>query len=185
MEDELTPELEQLRERIVRSIVATLGPMLAPHAKDRLYVVALTTDSDATTVRLTAHTEEALAELIGDDPDADSTYRWWPDEWEIVDDDVVPDDGVAPLVDRSAEVAAAAAGDGDRWTEQVRVMLDGALGDPRVAARLAEINSGWRPVRFVTDTDGAMDRTVRSIDTLNTADAPLAADARAYFAEDF
>jgi hypothetical protein len=76
-----------------------------------------------------------------------------------------------------------AAPDHDQWLVQAREMLDQALADPRVTKRLAELNPDWKPVFFVTDTDGDLDRTVASIDALN-ADSRQAAAARAYFAEE-
>ncbi|MEU8804275.1 DUF4303 domain-containing protein [Spirillospora sp. NPDC048819] len=182
-------DLSALQERITLSIVSASDQMLGSRAAERLYVVALTTDSDVMTVSLAAHTEEGLAALLAgpgdeDDPDWTEYFRWWPDEWRIGDDGV-PAAGAGPLVARSRELADAmeAAHDHAQWRTRARAMLDRALGDVRVAAALAAIDPGWRPVLFVTDTDGDMRPTVHSIDVLNAGHASPAfvASARAFF----
>ncbi|MFM9368569.1 DUF4303 domain-containing protein [Streptomyces sp. Da 82-17] len=205
--------MSALQERIVASLCATVGPLLRGRAAEELYALALTTDSDVVTLRLVAHTEEALAALLahagvgaadeGGDDDADH-YRWWPDEWAEVpgasDDFVTPEGGVESTGDLCDALYAAHASLGERddededdvlhdaWCARARAVLDGALGDPRVRAALAGINPAWRPVLFVTDTDGDMRETVHSIDTLNSvhpAPAPaLVASARSYFDQD-
>ncbi|MFD0855053.1 hypothetical protein ACFQ07_22620 [Actinomadura adrarensis] len=74
----------------------------------------------------------------------------------------------------------------DEWRTQARAALEGALGDPRVHAGAGKINPAWRPVLFVTDTDGDMNATVHSIDVLNERHPTpsLVASARAYFNAD-
>ncbi|MDQ0983016.1 DUF4303 domain-containing protein [Streptomyces sp. V2I9] len=183
-----------LRERIVMSLCATVGPMLRGRTAEDLYALAITTDSDIVTLRLVAHTEEALQALLleggeGAAEDADH-YRWWPDEWRISDDGVTPENGSESTVDL-CKVMFAASGDvsghgpdaHEQWRERARAMLENALGDPRVRARLAEVEPAWRPVLFVTDTDGDMRPTVRSIDVLNAGhpNSALVASAREYF----
>ncbi|MFD0855052.1 DUF4303 domain-containing protein [Actinomadura adrarensis] len=84
-------EMSALQERVVASLCATVGPMLKERASVELYALAITTDRDVVTLRVVAHTEEALRTLLeGDEEDADH-YRWWPDEWGISDDDVTPE----------------------------------------------------------------------------------------------
>ncbi|MFG2088479.1 MULTISPECIES: DUF4303 domain-containing protein [unclassified Spirillospora] len=189
MGDDRVSGLSALQERISLSIVSALDPMLGARAAERLYVVALTTDGDVMTVRLTAHTEEALAVLLadsgeGDDLDWTEYCRWWPDEWRTGDGGV-PAGDAGSLVTRSRELADAkdAAHDHAQWRTHARAMLVRALGDVRVAAAITAINPGWRPVLFVTDTDGDMRPTVHSIDVLNAGHASpaLVTAARAFF----
>ncbi|MDN7122103.1 DUF4303 domain-containing protein [Nocardioides sp. ChNu-153] len=78
-------DLDALRDRLVTSIVATLGPLLAPYDGERVYAVALLTDSDVSTVGLAAHGEGALARLVAaqsaadrDDEGMRAHLRWWP-----------------------------------------------------------------------------------------------------------
>ncbi|KUN85284.1 hypothetical protein AQJ66_14075 [Streptomyces bungoensis] len=178
-----------MRERIVTSVCATLSPMLKAHASEELYALAITTDSDVVTLRLVAHTEEALGTLLEEndvtaDEEADH-YRWWPDEWRISDDDVSPENGVESTADISeAMLAASDARADDPYTRRdlARAALEGALGDPRVRAGIAEVNPGWHPVLFVADTDGDTRPTARSIDDLNQGhpDPALIASARGY-----
>ncbi|MDI3405554.1 DUF4303 domain-containing protein [Streptomyces cavernicola] len=191
--------MSALQERIVASLCATVGPMLRGRASEELYALALTTDSDVVTLRLVAHTEQALTALLenaednAEDSAADADYyRWWPDEWADLDDDVTPDDGVESTGDLCEALYEAHASLGeddalhDEWCLRARAALDGALGDARVLAAVREANPVWRPVLFVTDTDGDMRETVHSIDLLNGAhpDPALVASARAYFDQD-
>jgi hypothetical protein len=188
-----TTAMTALRERIVTSLRATVGPMLRDRAAEHLYALAVTTDSDVVTLRLVAHTEEALAALLAGSEDAAEDadhYRWWPDEWGISDEGVTPQDGVEPTtgICRALFEASDALGDDrslhGKWRERARAVLEDALGDPRVRAGVADVNPAWCPVLFVTDTDGDMRPTVRSIDALNDGhpDPALVASARAYFA---
>ncbi|MFW6772889.1 DUF4303 domain-containing protein [Nocardioides sp. CPCC 205120] len=185
-------DLDALLERLVTSIAATLGPLLAPYAGEQVYAVALLTDSDVTTVGLTAHSEEALARLVAalpgedrDDPGMRTHLRWWPDEWGDGDLGVVPEGGAEPLARVSDALARAAdaAPDHARWRSTGRTLLDAALGDARVRARHAEVAPGSAPVLLVTDTDGAAGPTVASLDALDRdhPEPALVAAARAYF----
>jgi len=177
----MMPDMEELRERIVASLAATAGLMLRPLADQALYVVAVTTDSDCISLRLLAHTEEALAALTGREDDPDT--RWWPDEWEISDDDITPDDGVESTVQLSRTLYGTLDEDDPDWPDRARDLFDSALGDPQVRDAIAGVNPDWRPVRFVTDTDGDLARTVASLESLNP-DHPnpdLVAAAVAYF----
>lgn len=178
----MVPDLDALRERLVASLVATVAPMLAPVAHESLYVMALTTDSDCITVRLVAHTEEALDLITGgeDDPDV----RWWPDEWAIANDDVTPDGGH----ESTAQIAGSLYEMVDEldpdWPAAAREVFDAALGDLRVRRAIAGVNPSWDPVLFVTDTDGDLARTVVSLVELNREhpDRHLVDAAVAYFA---
>lgn len=175
-------DLDELRERIVASLAATAGPVLRPLADQSLYVVAVTTDSDCITLRLLAHTEEALEERTGGEDDP--YVRWWPDEWEISDDDITPDDGVESTVKISRTLYGTLDDEEDPdWPDRARDLFDSALGDPRVREAIARVNPSWRPVLFVTDTDGDLSRTVASLEPLNRdhTDADLVAAAVAYF----
>ncbi|MET7641378.1 DUF4303 domain-containing protein [Streptomyces sp. NPDC005438] len=182
-----SPEVSELRERLVRSLVATLGPVLSAHRDEELYALALTTDSDVITVRLAAHTEEALASM-GVAPEDLDHFRWWPDEWGISDEGVVPENGVESLVALSEELfdRHAAFPDHQLWVRQAREVLDQALGDERVRARLSAMNADWHPVLFVVDTDGDPGPTVRGIEVLNPGHPhpERVAAARRHFAED-
>lgn len=175
-------DLDDLRERLALSLVGTLGPALRARAGERVYVAALTTDSDLVTVDLALHTEEALAHLTADSPqDHLAHYRWWPDEWAGTTDDLEPDGGAESLVALSRALwdASDEAPDHDAWRRSAHAVLEGALGDARVRAVLA----GHAPVLFVADTDGGPERTAASVATLNAAhpDPALVAAARTYF----
>lgn len=186
-----TVDMPALRERIVASICATIGPMLEGRASEELYAVALTTDSDVVTVTLLAHTEEALQVLVeADDAYADG-YRWWPDEWAVTDDQGAAEPGVESMVQISRDMFDThdSLGDDDEahgeWCLRARATLEDALGDHRVRASIADINPAWHPVLFVTDTDGNAHLTVRSIDLLNDGhpNPDLVASARDFFDE--
>ncbi|MFV2116111.1 DUF4303 domain-containing protein [Micromonospora sp. LOL_025] len=186
-----TVDMPALHERIVTSICATIRPMLERRASEELYAVALTTDSDVITVNLLAHTEEALDALVkADDAYADG-YRWWPDEWAVADDHGTPGHGVESLVQISRDMfdTHLSLGDDDEaygeWRVRARATLEAALGDHRVRAGIAVVNSAWHPVLFVTDTDGNAHLTVRSIDLLNAGhpNPDLVASARDFFDE--
>jgi hypothetical protein len=174
-------DLDDLRERIVVSLAGTAAPMLRPLADQALYVVAVTTDSDCITLRLLAHTEEALDLLTGGEDDPDT--RWWPDEWEVADDDVVPDHGAESTSEISRTLFGTLDDDDPTWPDRARDLFDSALGDARVREAIAGVNPTWQPVMFVTDTDGDLARTVVSLESLNR-DHPnpdLVAAAVAYF----
>ncbi|MEW2376977.1 DUF4303 domain-containing protein [Micromonospora sp. NPDC047812] len=186
-----TVDMPALHERIVASICATIRPMLERRASEELYAVALTTDSDVITVNLLAHTEEALDALVkADDAYADG-YRWWPDEWAVADDQTTPEHGVESMVQISRDMfdTHLSLGDDDEahdeWCVRARATLEAALGDHRVRASIAGVNSTWHPVLFVTDTDGNAHLTVRSIDLLNDGhpNPDLVASARDFFDE--
>ncbi|MEU4779683.1 DUF4303 domain-containing protein [Micromonospora sp. NPDC023633] len=186
-----TVDMPALRERIVASVCATIGPMLERRASEELYAVALTTDSDVITVNLLAHTEEALKVLVEADDSYADGYRWWPDEWVVADDDGTPGHGVESMVQISRDMFDTHLSLGDdaeahgEWCVRARATLEEALGDPRVRASIADVNPAWHPVLFVTDTDGNSHLTVRSIDLLND-DHPnpgLVASARDFFDE--
>ena len=174
-------DMDELRERIVASLAATAGPLLRPLADQVLYVMAVTTDSDCITLRLLAHTEEALEERTGGEED--SYVRWWPDEWDISDDGITPDDGVESTGTIGRTLYGTLDDDDPTWPDRARDLFDSALGDPRVRAAIARVNPAWRPVLFVTDTDGDLARTVACLESLNR-DHPnpdLLASAVAYF----
>lgn len=184
-------EIDTWRERIVSSVCATLSPMLRARASEELYALAITTDSDVVTLRLVAHTEEALGTLLEENDvtaeDEADHYRWWPDEWRISDDDVSPENRVESTADISDVMfqASAALAD-DTWRDRARAALESALGDPHVRTCIAKVNPGWHPVLFVTDTDGDTRPTARSIDDLNQRhpDPALVTSARRYFDHD-
>lgn len=176
-------DLDDLRERLVLSLLGTLGPALRARTGERVYAAALTTDSDLVTVDLALHTEEALVRLTAGTPDDDAAhYRWWPDERASTSDGVVPDDGAETLaaLSRALWDASDEAPDHDVWRRTARAALEGALGAARVRARLAPHS----PVLFVTDTDGYPERTAASVTALNAdhPDPALVDSARAYFA---
>lgn len=177
---------DDLREQLVAGILRDLGPALRALAGERLYVVAVTTDSDVMTARLVAHTDEAWQRLVHrqgatDAPEHRTFLRWWPDEWDAPADEPAPDDLVAGS--RALAAAKDAAPDHDAWREHGRAVLDAALGDRRVRARIARHAPPSTPVLLVTDTDGPMRPTVTSIDRLNVGhpDPGLVAEARAWF----
>ncbi|MEH0970131.1 DUF4303 domain-containing protein [Micromonospora sp. CPCC 205546] len=186
-----TVDMPALHERIVANICATIGPTLKRRASEKLYAVALTTDSDVITVNLVTHTEEALDVLTkADDAYADG-YRWWPDEWAVADDHGAPEHGVESMTHISRDMYDTHLALGDdheahgEWCVRARATLEDALGDPRVRASIADVNPAWHPVLFVTDTDGNAHLTVRSIDLLNDGhpNPDLVASARDFFDE--
>ncbi|MFI6821304.1 DUF4303 domain-containing protein [Micromonospora sp. NPDC050187] len=184
-------DMPALRERIVANICATIGPMLERRASEELYAVALTTDSDVVTVSLMAHTEEALKVLVEADDEYADGYRWWPDEWVVTNDGGTPEHGVESMVQISRDMfdthLALGGDDGahGEWCVRARATLEDALGDHRVRTSIANVNSSWHPVLFVTDTDGNAHLTVRSIDLLNDGhpNPDLVASARDFFDE--
>ncbi|MBO1029731.1 DUF4303 domain-containing protein [Tessaracoccus sp. SD287] len=183
-------ELRDLYERMVACFVATIPPMLASHADEDLYALAVTTDSDVTTCRLLAHTEEALAAIpeVDDEPEY---YRWWPDEWSIHDWEVDPESGAETTTDLSRDLfdlertATASGIMVNDWHKAARDILQAALGHELVAQSVTNINPDWAPVLFVADTDGDQQPTLDSIDQLNAEhpDPELVAAARTFFAE--
>ncbi len=180
--------MDDLRERLVAALVASLPPMLEPWRGQDLYVLALTTDSDIITVRLAAHTDEQWRALSGGEDDAEIVrlYRWWPDEWAVEDDVAVP-----PGAETTGDICDAMyAGCRDQpidvWRAAAWRMLVDALGDPRVLATVQAIEPAWHPVRFVTDTDGDNRPAAQSILTLNAGHPrpALVAEAHAFFLEE-
>lgn len=180
--------MDALRERLVAALVASLPPLLEPWRGQDLYALALTTDSDVVTVRLAAHTEEQWLDLVGSEDDAETIrlYRWWPDEWAVEDDSVLP-----PGAETTGDISDALyARHRDQRIEAWRAaawrMLVDALGDPRILATVQAIEPAWHPVRFVTDTDGDDRPAAESILALNPGHPrpALVAEAHAFFLDE-
>ncbi|MGA4668385.1 DUF4303 domain-containing protein [Propionibacteriaceae bacterium Y1923] len=186
--DVVHAELRDLHERLVACLVATVPPMLEGHADEELYALALVTDSDVITCRLSAQTEQLLA-AVPDYDDEPEYYRWWPEEWSIHDDECDPVSGGESSVElsrvlfeleRQATASGMVVGD---WRNAAREVLHSALGHEQVAQALTDINPLWAPVLFVMDSDGDQWPTVTSIDELND-DHPrpeLVAEVRQYY----
>ncbi|OWR32339.1 hypothetical protein CDO73_01650 [Saccharibacillus sp. O23] len=85
-------------EELVQAVRADFAELVKRIGNEKLYAVALVTDSDAGTVYLGMNTEESLGRRVEyykreGDPDAESyisSYRWMPDEWAYSDGDLEP-----------------------------------------------------------------------------------------------
>ncbi|OWA37696.1 hypothetical protein B9G55_06520 [Saccharibacillus sp. O16] len=91
----MTDFFAEFKEELVKAVRADFTELVKLIGNEKLYAVALVTDSDAGTVYLGLNTEEGLQRRLEDykreDPDAGlyiSSYRWMPDEWLYSDSDL-------------------------------------------------------------------------------------------------